>query len=82
MSSHEHNIGESQDYYQQYSSISRSLSYEKPNAHEAFQRIKIAGNSNDMNNIEDLQESVCALLSALIIREKYFSFTEERKMNY
>ena len=62
---------ESPDVRRQFSSLSRAVSYERATLRDAFQRIKISGNALDMTNIEDLQESVTPLLSALVIREKF-----------
>lgn len=43
---------------------------EKANLREEFQRIKIAGDLQDMSHIEDLEEVVGPLLRAMVIREK------------
>jgi hypothetical protein len=60
-------------YKNQQSFLSRALSHDKTSLNEAFQRIKISGNLNDMSHIEDLEESVGPLIRALVIREKYSS---------
>jgi hypothetical protein len=59
----------------QQSFLSRALSQDKTSLNEAFQRIKISGNLNDMSHIEDLEESVGPLIRALVIREKYMAFS-------
>jgi hypothetical protein len=58
-------------YHYQQSYLTSALSNDKASLTETFQRIKIAGDVNDMSHIEDLEESVGPLLRALIIREKY-----------
>ena len=55
---------------EQPSLLSRSSSAYRTNEPESFQRIKIAGDIEDMLNIEDLQDVVSPLLRALIIRER------------
>lgn len=52
--------------------LSSSLSQERASSNEVFQRIKIAGDFNDLSHVEDLEDSVAPLLRALVIREKYF----------
>ena len=49
----------------------RPFSTDKASLKEAFQRIKIAGDFNDMSHIEDLEEAVGPLLRAMVIREKF-----------
>ncbi len=56
---------------QQESYLTSALSQDKASLTEVFQRIKIAGDFQDLSHIEDLEESVAPLLRALIIREKY-----------
>ncbi len=58
-------------YEQQPSYLTSALSNDKTSLTETFQRIKIAGDFQDMSHIEDLEESVGPLLRALVIREKY-----------
>jgi hypothetical protein len=60
---------------QQQKSTPLSSSYDKANYREAFQRIKIAGDFNDMSHIEDLEDAVGPLLRAMVIREKYDSIS-------
>ncbi|CAF3372205.1 unnamed protein product [Rotaria sp. Silwood1] len=62
------------EYNQQVSFLTRSLSHDTTSLREAFQRIKISGES-EMPYIEDLDDSVTPLLRALIIREKYMFFS-------
>lgn len=61
---------ESFDYNQQ-QSVPGSIKHDKSSAREAFQRIKIAGDVEDMSHIEDLEDAVGPLLRAMVIREKY-----------
>jgi len=60
-------------YEQQPSYLTSALSNDKTSLTETFQRIKIAGDFQDMSHIEDLEESVGPLLRALVIREKYIN---------
>lgn len=53
----------------------RPLSMDKTSVKEAFQRIKIAGDFQDMSHIEDLEDAVGPLLRAMVIREKYMIFS-------
>ncbi len=55
----------------QQESFSIPLIRDKSNLREAFQRIKIAGDCQDMSHIEDLEDAVGPLLRAMVIREKY-----------
>ena len=48
----------------------RPFSTDKTSLKEAFQRIKIAGDFQDMSHIEDLEDAVGPLLRAMVIREK------------
>lgn len=48
----------------------RPFSMDKSSLKEAFQRIKIAGDFQDMSHIEDLEDAVGPLLRAMVIREK------------
>ena len=59
-------------YKDQQSYLTSALSQDKTSLNETFQRIKIAGDFQDLSHIEDLEESVGPLLRALIIREKYY----------
>ncbi len=52
-------------------SLPRPSIHEKSSLGESFQRIKIAGDFNDMSHIEDLEDAVGPLLRAMVIREKY-----------
>ncbi|CAF3574892.1 unnamed protein product [Rotaria sordida] len=61
--------------YSQQKSIPRATVYDKSSIREAFQRIKIAGDFDDMSHIEDLEDAVGPLLRALVIREKYMIFS-------
>jgi len=56
----------------QQQSITRSSVYDQSSVREAFQRIKIAGDFQDMSHIEDLEDAVGPLLRAMVIREKYY----------
>jgi hypothetical protein len=56
---------------EQQSFLTSALSHDKTSLSEAFQRIKIAGDFQDLSHIEDLEESVAPLIRALVIREKY-----------
>jgi hypothetical protein len=65
---------ESVEYNQQHS-IPGPILHDKPPLREAFQRIKIAGDFQDMSHIEDLEDAVGPLLRAMVIREKYMVFS-------
>ena len=56
--------------YNRSSSIARALMKDKSALREEFQRIKIAGDFQDMSHIEDLEDAVGPLLRAMVIREK------------
>ncbi len=56
--------------YNQQQSLSRPTIPDTSNVREAFQRIKIAGDFQDMSHIEDLEDAVGPLLRAMVIREK------------
>ncbi|CAF1205886.1 unnamed protein product [Adineta steineri] len=62
-------------YKSQQSFLSGALGDDRTSLRETFQRIKIAGGVQDMSHIEDLDDSVSPLLRALVIREKYMSFS-------
>jgi hypothetical protein len=62
-------INESCEYNQQ-ESIPRASMSDKSSVRESFQRIKIAGDLQDMSHIEDLEDAVGPLLRAMVIREK------------
>ena len=64
--SHAHEPSE----YSQATSVLRPFSNDKSTMKEAFQRIKIAGDLQDMSHIEDLEDAVGPLLRAMVIREK------------
>ena len=66
--SHAHDAAE---FSQQPAPMLRPFSTDKASLKEAFQRIKIAGDFNDMSHIEDLEEAVGPLLRAMVIREKF-----------
>ncbi|CAM4860969.1 unnamed protein product [Rotaria socialis] len=55
--------------------LPRASIYDKSSLREAFQRIKIAGDFDDMSHIEDLEDAVGPLLRAMVIREKYMIFS-------
>jgi hypothetical protein len=56
--------------YNQQKSLSRPTVPDQSDVREAFQRIKIAGDFQDMSHIEDLEDAVGPLLRAMVIREK------------
>ena len=62
-------VNESREGNQQ-DSIPRASMNDKSSVREAFQRIKIAGDLQDMSHIEDLEDAVGPLLRAMVIREK------------
>ncbi|CAF2480562.1 unnamed protein product [Rotaria sp. Silwood2] len=55
--------------------LPRTSIYDKASLREVFQRIKIAGDFEDMSHIEDLEDAVGPLLRAMVIREKYMIFS-------
>ncbi|CAF0754118.1 unnamed protein product [Rotaria sp. Silwood1] len=55
--------------------LARASIYDKSSLREVFQRIKIAGDFEDMSHIEDLEDAVGPLLRAMVIREKYMIFS-------
>ncbi len=61
-------------YNQEKSFLTSALSHDKTSLSEVFQRIKIAGDFQDLSHIEDLEESVAPLMRALVIREKYYLY--------
>ena len=60
--------------YNQQASLPRAPMNDKSSVREAFQRIKIAGDLQDMSHIEDLEDAVGPLLRAMVIREKWAEF--------
>lgn len=62
-------VHEPSEFLQQ-STVLRPFSNDKSSLKEAFQRIKIAGDFQDMSHIEDLEDAVGPLLRAMVIREK------------
>lgn len=62
-------FNETPEYLPQHS-IPKTALHEKLSIGETFQRIKIAGDFEDMSHIEDLEDAVGPLLRAMVIREK------------
>lgn len=62
-------FNETPEYHQQHS-LPKPPLHETLSLGETFQRIKIAGDFQDMSHIEDLEDAVGPLLRAMVIREK------------